>query len=106
DVTRLSTGDAAAIRGAAVPALRWRSMRATGGAGTKGVAMTAYKLATYQTPAGPRAGLVVGDQLFDAAGLTRNKAYHSVTAILDDWRRAEGALRKAAASAAKSKAGK
>jgi len=68
--------------------------------------MTAYKLATYQTPEGPRAGLVVGDQLFDAAQLTRNKAYHSVIGILDDWRRAEGALRKAAASAGKSKAGR
>jgi 2-keto-4-pentenoate hydratase/2-oxohepta-3-ene-1,7-dioic acid hydratase in catechol pathway len=65
--------------------------------------MTSYKLASYQSAEGPRAGIVVEDQLFDAAAVTRNKAYQSVIGILADWRSAEGALRKAAASAAKSK---
>jgi 2-keto-4-pentenoate hydratase/2-oxohepta-3-ene-1,7-dioic acid hydratase in catechol pathway len=64
-----------------------------------------YKLATYQTAEGPRAGIVVEDRIFDAAKLTRNKAWGSVVAILADWRTAEGALRKAADSAGKRKDG-
>ena len=32
--------------------------------------MAGYKLATYQTADGPRAGLVVDDKVFDAAKLT------------------------------------
>ena len=32
--------------------------------------MAGYKLATYQTADGPRAGLVVDDKVFDAARLT------------------------------------
>ena len=32
--------------------------------------MAGYKLATYQTPDGPRAGLVIDDKVFDAAKLT------------------------------------
>jgi 2-keto-4-pentenoate hydratase/2-oxohepta-3-ene-1,7-dioic acid hydratase in catechol pathway len=59
---------------------------------------TGYKLATYQGSGGPRAGLVIGDKVFDAAALTRKPAYASVLGILADWRAAEAALRKAAAS--------
>jgi 2-keto-4-pentenoate hydratase/2-oxohepta-3-ene-1,7-dioic acid hydratase in catechol pathway len=62
---------------------------------------TGYKLATYQAGDGPRAGLVIGDKVFDAAALTRKPAYASVLGILADWRAAEGALRKAAAGVAK-----
>jgi 2-keto-4-pentenoate hydratase/2-oxohepta-3-ene-1,7-dioic acid hydratase in catechol pathway len=65
--------------------------------------MPGYKLATYQTPDGPRAGLVIDDKLFDAAKLTGKAAYASVLAILADWRAAQGALRKAAAAAGKSR---
>ena len=36
--------------------------------------MPSYKLVTYQSAKGPRAGVVVDDKLFDAAALTR-KAY-------------------------------
>src|ERR1700677_1201391 len=54
-----------------------------------------FKLATYQSSDGPRAGLVVGEEVFDAA---------KVAGILADWRTAEGALKKAAAGAAKSRA--
>src|SRR5262249_17268776 len=60
-----------------------------------------YKLATYQASDGPRAGLVIDDKVFDAAALTRKPAYASVLAILADWRAADGALRKAAASVGK-----
>ena len=34
--------------------------------------MSSYKLVTYQSAKGPRAGIVVDDKLFDAAALTRN----------------------------------
>lgn len=64
----------------------------------------AYKLATYRTSEGPRAGLVIGDEVFDAAKLTGTAAYGTVAGILNDWKRAEGALRKAAEGAAKSRA--
>ena len=60
-----------------------------------------YKLATYQGSDGPRAGIVVDDKVFDAAALTRKPAYASVIGILTDWRAADAALRKAAASVGK-----
>jgi 2-keto-4-pentenoate hydratase/2-oxohepta-3-ene-1,7-dioic acid hydratase in catechol pathway len=60
-----------------------------------------YKLATYQGSDGPRAGLVIGDKVFDAAALTRKPAYASVLDILADWRAAEPSLRKAAAGVGK-----
>jgi 2-keto-4-pentenoate hydratase/2-oxohepta-3-ene-1,7-dioic acid hydratase in catechol pathway len=62
-----------------------------------------YKLATYQTKQGPRAGLVIGDEVFDAAKLTREPDYATVAGILADWKRAEGVLKKAAANASKSR---
>jgi 2-keto-4-pentenoate hydratase/2-oxohepta-3-ene-1,7-dioic acid hydratase in catechol pathway len=67
--------------------------------------MAGYKLATYQSADGPRAGLVIDDKLFDAAKLTRKAAYATVLAILEDWRNAQGLLKKAAAGAAKVKGG-
>ena len=66
--------------------------------------MSSYKLVTYKSDKGPRAGVVVDDRLFDAAALTRNSAYATVLDIINDWGRAKGALKKAAARAAKSKA--
>jgi 2-keto-4-pentenoate hydratase/2-oxohepta-3-ene-1,7-dioic acid hydratase in catechol pathway len=63
-----------------------------------------YKLATYRSNEGPRAGMVVGDEVFDAAKLTGNAAYATIIGILADWKAAEGALKKAAAGAAKSRA--
>src|ERR1700716_139176 len=65
--------------------------------------MAGYKIATYQTPDGPRAGLVIDDKVFDAAKLTGEPAYASVLDILDDWRTAQGVLKKAAANAGKSR---
>jgi hypothetical protein len=58
-----------------------------------------YKLATYRTKEGPRAGVVVGQEVFDAAKLTGKAAYATVAGILADWKTAEGALKKAAATA-------
>ena len=65
--------------------------------------MASYLLVTYQSDKGPRAGIAVGDKLFDAAALTRKPAYASVLAILNDWRAAQGVLKKVAAAASKSK---
>ena len=75
-------------------------------AGAKQVAgakSAGYKLATYQSSEGPRAGLIVGEEVFDAAKLTGKAAYATVIGILADWKAAEGALKKAAAGAAKSR---
>ncbi len=65
--------------------------------------MPSYKLVTYQSAKGPRAGVVVDDKLFDAAALTRKAGYASMMDILNDWSSAKGTLKKAAAGAAKSK---
>src|SRR5580704_13408254 len=62
-----------------------------------------YRLATYQSADGPRAGLVVDDKVFDAAKLTGKAAYASVIGILDDWKTAAGVLKAAAAKAPKSR---
>ncbi len=63
-----------------------------------------YRLATYQSADGPRAGVVVDDKVFDAAKLTGKAAYASVIGILDNWKAAAPALKAAAAKAAKSRA--
>jgi 2-keto-4-pentenoate hydratase/2-oxohepta-3-ene-1,7-dioic acid hydratase in catechol pathway len=71
----------------------------------KGAAKAAgYKLATYKSSEGPRAGVVIGEDVFDAAKLTGKPAYATVMGILADWKAADGLLRKAAAGAAKSRA--
>jgi 2-keto-4-pentenoate hydratase/2-oxohepta-3-ene-1,7-dioic acid hydratase in catechol pathway len=62
-----------------------------------------YKLATYQSDDGPRAGLIVGEEIHDAAKLTGNSGYATVLAILQDWKVAEGALRKATAATGRRK---
>jgi 2-keto-4-pentenoate hydratase/2-oxohepta-3-ene-1,7-dioic acid hydratase in catechol pathway len=61
-----------------------------------------FLLVSYQSEKGPRAGVVVGEKVFDAAALTR-KPYASMLDILSDWKKAEGVIRKAAASAGKHK---
>src|SRR3981189_2884148 len=78
--------------------------RRTRGASMASTKSAGYKLATYQSADGPRAGLVVDDKVFDAAKLTGKAAYASVIGILGDWKAAEGLLRLAAAKAGKSKA--
>ena len=64
---------------------------------------TGYKLATYRTGEGQRAGVLIGDDVFDAEKLTGKVAYATVAGILADWKAADGALKEAAAGAAKSR---
>ena len=49
--------------------------------------MTEYKLATYQRADGPRAGIITGETVFDAAELSRQPSYANVLGILEDWQR-------------------
>jgi 2-keto-4-pentenoate hydratase/2-oxohepta-3-ene-1,7-dioic acid hydratase in catechol pathway len=60
--------------------------------------MAKYKLVTYAAVNGPRAGLVIGDHVHDAATLTGHPADSTVLAILHDWTAAQARLAKAAAS--------
>ena len=64
---------------------------------------TGYKLATYRTGEGQRAGVLIGDDVFDAEKLTGKVAYATVAGILAEWKAADGALKQAAAGAAKSR---
>jgi 2-keto-4-pentenoate hydratase/2-oxohepta-3-ene-1,7-dioic acid hydratase in catechol pathway len=62
--------------------------------------MASYRLVTYAGADGPRAGLALGDEVYDAANLTGHAADRSVLAILQDWGAARGRLAKAATSPA------
>jgi 2-keto-4-pentenoate hydratase/2-oxohepta-3-ene-1,7-dioic acid hydratase in catechol pathway len=79
--------------------------RKPGKSGTSGsgVKQASYKLATYRSSEGPRAGLVIGEEVFDAAKLTGKAAYSDVLAILEDWKTAESVLKKSASAAGKSR---
>jgi 2-keto-4-pentenoate hydratase/2-oxohepta-3-ene-1,7-dioic acid hydratase in catechol pathway len=57
-----------------------------------------YRLATYAADSGPRAGLVIGDEVFDAAALTGHPHDATVLGILDDWAAARERLAVAAAA--------
>jgi 2-keto-4-pentenoate hydratase/2-oxohepta-3-ene-1,7-dioic acid hydratase in catechol pathway len=60
--------------------------------------MASYKLVTYQTADGPRAGLVIADHIHDAATLTGHAADSTVLAILQDWPAAQDRFDKAASA--------
>jgi 2-keto-4-pentenoate hydratase/2-oxohepta-3-ene-1,7-dioic acid hydratase in catechol pathway len=60
--------------------------------------MAGYKLATYAGAQGPRAGVVIGEQVYDAAKLTGNAADATVLGIMADWPEANERLAKAAGS--------
>ncbi len=62
--------------------------------------MSDYKLVTYQSPQGPRAGLVVADTIYDIAAVTGRPAYATMLDVLRDWPSARDALRTAAKDAA------
>jgi 2-keto-4-pentenoate hydratase/2-oxohepta-3-ene-1,7-dioic acid hydratase in catechol pathway len=62
--------------------------------------MASYRLVTYAGADGPRAGLLIGDEVCDAEKLTGHAADRSVLAILQDWGAARDRLAKAAASPA------
>lgn len=52
-----------------------------------------YRLATFDSGSdGPRAGVIVNDDLYDAAHLTGNNAYATVLGVLEDWDRADAAI--------------
>ena len=55
-----------------------------------------YALLSHQTDAGPRAGLLIGARIHDAAAATGESADSTLLGILDDWQRAEDRLRSAA----------
>jgi 2-keto-4-pentenoate hydratase/2-oxohepta-3-ene-1,7-dioic acid hydratase in catechol pathway len=60
--------------------------------------MTTYKLATYEAGQGPRAGLIVGDTLFDIAEATGRSEDASTRALIRDWDNAKPRLAKLAAN--------
>src|SRR6516225_8051160 len=55
-----------------------------------------YRLVTYAAAAGPRAGVVIGDEVFDAAKLTGRTGDATVLGLLDDRAAAAERLGKAA----------
>ena len=65
------------------------------------MSIAGYKLATYRSDEGPRAGLVIDEVLFDAAKLTGRADFATVLGMLAQWRTSQGVLKKAAANAAK-----
>jgi len=58
--------------------------------------MKNYKLVTYRAAKGPRAGIVVEEQVFDVAALTGRSSYATMLAVLNDWEEARALLEKAA----------
>ena len=68
--------------------------------------MSQYKLATYQSPQGPRAGLIVDETIFDLAAATGRPGYATVLDVLRDWDAARTVLADAANSAAKKTEGR
>lgn len=60
--------------------------------------MAGFRLATYQHPDGPRAGLVVDEMLHDIASLSGRPCDASVLALLESWQDSEAMLRNLAAA--------
>jgi 2-keto-4-pentenoate hydratase/2-oxohepta-3-ene-1,7-dioic acid hydratase in catechol pathway len=56
----------------------------------------AYRLVTYAADSGPRAGLVIGEEVFDAVALTGTAGDATVLGILEDWPAAQARLVAAA----------
>lgn len=57
--------------------------------------MTRYRLATYQGANGPRAGIIIGEAIFDAAALLGSDSYASMLGLLADWPRAADVIHTA-----------
>jgi len=57
--------------------------------------MPEYRLVTFQTSDGSRAGALIGEQIYDAAKLTGNPSHSTMLAVLRDWRAAHAELRRA-----------
>ncbi|RPI99351.1 MAG: 2-keto-4-pentenoate hydratase, partial [Deltaproteobacteria bacterium] len=54
--------------------------------------MSSYKLVTYETAEGPRAGMVIENEVFNLAGVTGRPLYVTVLDVLNDWESAKGIL--------------
>ena len=54
-----------------------------------------YKLLSFRTGQGPRAGVLIGETVYDAAKVTKVAAHASVLGILEDWTRARRLLDQA-----------
>ena len=54
-----------------------------------------FTLATYRAEMTPRAGIISGDAVYDAASLTGREAYTTMQGILSDWQAAETLIRDA-----------
>jgi len=65
--------------------------------------MDQYKLLSYQAAGGARAGVLIGEQVYDAAALTRKPAYAGVLDVLRDWRTASALLKEKAAKPGRTK---
>jgi 2-keto-4-pentenoate hydratase/2-oxohepta-3-ene-1,7-dioic acid hydratase in catechol pathway len=52
----------------------------------------AYKIVTYDAGKGPRAGIIAGDRLIDAADASGNAAYATTLGIFGDWAAADPTL--------------
>ncbi len=57
--------------------------------------MIDYKLLTYGALQGPRAGIIVEEEVFDLAGLTDKTSYDGMLDVLKDWEAARAVLDKA-----------
>src|SRR5258708_35523777 len=55
-----------------------------------------YRLLSYQSGREARAGVLVGEQIYDAARLTGQAAWSSVLGALEDWGKAHRAFAAAA----------
>jgi 2-keto-4-pentenoate hydratase/2-oxohepta-3-ene-1,7-dioic acid hydratase in catechol pathway len=56
-----------------------------------------YRLVTYETAQGPRAGAFLNDAVFDLAELTGKPSYATMLGVLDDWAKAEALIEAAVA---------
>jgi 2-keto-4-pentenoate hydratase/2-oxohepta-3-ene-1,7-dioic acid hydratase in catechol pathway len=65
--------------------------------------MASFKLVTYEAPQGAKAGILCGDQVFDAAAATGAQKYGSIIGILADWDKAKPTLSRIAAEIGKAK---
>jgi hypothetical protein len=58
--------------------------------------MSDLKLATYQSPRGARAGVIIGDTVFDVAEIAGRPVYATMLDVLPDWDAVLGVIRDAA----------
>jgi 2-keto-4-pentenoate hydratase/2-oxohepta-3-ene-1,7-dioic acid hydratase in catechol pathway len=57
-----------------------------------------YRLVSYETAQGPRAGAVLNDAVFDLAELTGKPSYATMLGVLEDWAEAETLIERAIGS--------